>query len=92
MHHLEDEDKIGFINELDKCLSNDGEIIIGDVGFKTGELLEKCKIRYGDYWDDGEIYFVFDELKQSFLNKQINFTTISHCAGIIQLKKYRNLN
>ncbi|MBB6631917.1 class I SAM-dependent methyltransferase [Clostridium algidicarnis] len=87
MHHLEDKDKIKFVNELDKHLSNNGEIIIGDVAFETRELLEQCKIRSGDYWDDEEIYIVFDELKESFPKNNIAFISISHCAGIIQYKR-----
>lgn len=87
MHHLEDEEKINFINKLDKYLSNDGEIIIGDIGFETRELLEDCKVKSIDYWDEEECYFVFDELKDSFSKKDISFTNISHCAGIIYIRK-----
>ena len=87
MHHLEDKEKIKFINKLDKYLSSDGEIIIGDVAFETRGLLEQCKIKYADYWDDEEIYFVFDELKEFFPKEDISFTTISYCAGIIQIRK-----
>ena len=87
MHHLEDEDKIKFINKLEEYLSRDGRIIIGDIAFETRELLEQCKVKYENYWDDEEIYFVFDELKEFFPEEDISFTTISHCAGIIQLRK-----
>lgn len=87
MHHLEDKDKIKFINKLKNQLFNDGEIIIGDIAFETGRLLEQCKEKYAYYWDDEEIYFIFDELKEFFPKEDISFTTISHCAGIIQLRK-----
>lgn len=87
MHHLQDKDKIKFINTLDKYLYNDGQIIIGDVAFKTTELLEQCKRKHADSWDDEEIYFVFDEVKKSFYKKDITFTPISYCSGVIQLKK-----
>ena len=87
MHHLEDKDKIKFINKLKNQLSNDGEIIIGDIAFETRELLEQCKAKYENYWDDEEIYFAFDELKELFPKEDISFTTISHCSGIIQLRK-----
>jgi len=87
MHHLEDEDKIKLINKLEEYLSRDGRIIIGDIAFETRELLEQCKVKYENYWDDEEIYFVFDELKEFFPEEDISFTTISHCAGIIQLRK-----
>ena len=87
MHHLEDKDKIKFINKLNNQLSNEGEIIIGDIAFGTRGLLQQCKAKYDNYWDDEEIYFVFDELKEFFPKEDISFTTISHCAGIIQLRK-----
>ena len=57
------------------------------IAFKTRELLEKCKANYNEYWDDEEIYFVFEELKESLYNKNISFTEISHCSGVIQISK-----
>ncbi len=86
MHHLEDKDKVEFINKLSEQLFKDGEIVIGDVAFETRELLEQCKIKTGE-WDDEEVYFVFDELEEFFPKDSITFTPISHCAGIIQIKK-----
>lgn len=87
MHHLEDEEKNEFIEKLENNLNKDGKIIIGDIAFKTRELLEKCKTDYNEYWDDEEIYFVFEELKESLFNKNISFTEISHCSGVIQISK-----
>lgn len=87
MHHLEDEEKNEFIEKLENCLNKDGKIIIGDIAFKTRELLEKCKAKYNEYWDDEEIYFVFEELKEFLFNKNISFTEISHCSGVIQILK-----
>ncbi len=87
MHHLEDEEKNEFIEKLENYLNEDGKSIIGDIAFKTRELLEKCKANYNEYWDDEEIYFVFEELKESLYNKNISFTEISHCSGVIQISK-----
>ena len=87
MHHLEDVEKNEFIEKLENYLNRDGKIIIGDIAFKTRELLEKCKTNYNEYWDDEEIYFVFEELKESLFNKNISFTEISHCSGVIQISK-----
>lgn len=87
MHHLKDEEKNEFIEKLESYLNKDGKIIIGDIAFKTRELLEKCKANYNEYWDDEEIYFVFEELKESLYNKNISFTEISHCSGVIQISK-----
>lgn len=86
MHHLEDKEKVDFINMIDNYLSDDGEIIIGDVAFKTRTLLEQCKAET-DEWDDDEVYIVFDELEEYFPEGNISFTTISHCAGILRIRK-----
>ena len=63
MHHLDDKEKLDLINQLWEYLSSGGKIIIGDVAFKNRELLEACKKKSLDYWDDEEVYFVFDEFK-----------------------------
>lgn len=86
MHHLADEEKVDLICKLENHLSEEGKIIIGDVAFETRKLLEQCKDE-SNQWDDEEIYFVFDEIKESLSNKDIDFTTISHCAGVIHIKK-----
>lgn len=87
MHHLEDEDKTKFINRLGHYLTKDGEILIGDIAFRTRELMELCKINYDNYWDEEEVYFVVDELKESLFDKEVNFTKISHCSGVIEISK-----
>lgn len=87
IHHLGDGEKNEFIEKLENYLNKDGKIIIGDIAFKTRELLEKCKANYNEYWDDEEIYFVFQELKESLFNKNISLIEISHCSGIIQISK-----
>jgi len=85
MHHLEDDEKNQFIKKLGNYLNKDGKIIIGDIVFKTRELLERCKRNYNEYWDDEEIYFVFEELKETLFDKNINFIEISHCSGVIEI-------
>ncbi len=85
LHHLDDESKIEFINELLPLLEEDGSLYIGDVAFKTREDLENCQKDAGDYWDEEEFYFVFDELKDYFPNA--TFNQVSHCAGILTIKK-----
>ena len=83
LHHLTDEQKVSFLNTLQGCLNENGQILIGDVAFETREKLEQCREAAGDEWDDEEIYFVADELKRSFPN--LSFLQVSHCAGILTL-------
>ena len=83
LHHLTDEQKVIFLHALQKQLSENGKILIGDVAFETREQLEQCKEKAGEEWDDEEIYFVIDELKREF--PDLIFTKISYCAGVICL-------
>lgn len=87
LHHLTDMGKVGFITQLLNRLSADGVIIIGDVVFETRIKLNKCKRESGDGWDSDEFYIVFDELKRHFPAGKVNFSQVSHCAGIISISK-----
>jgi methionine biosynthesis protein metW len=85
LHHLEDKEKILFIKSLIPLLADGGKIFIGDVAFKTSEELESCKEQAGKYWDNDEIYFVYDEIKNYF--SSINFEKVSYCSGVIIISK-----
>ena len=66
LHHLTDEQKVAFLQELLPLLQDNGCIYVGDVAFATRAQLEQCKAQAGDDWDASEIYFIYDELKQSY--------------------------
>lgn len=85
LHHLRDEDKINFIKSLLPLLNDGGKILIGDVAFRTRDELEACKLQAVNSWDDEEFYFVYDEMKDKF--PTATFKQISHCAGIITIKR-----
>ncbi len=85
LHHLTDEQKIGFIAELRGVLKEGGRILIGDVAFQNREALSSCRQQVGDEWDDDEIYFVADELKNVFPN--LEFNQLSYCAGVLTLPR-----
>lgn len=85
LHHLTDEQKVAFLQELLPLLQDNGCIYVGDVAFATRAQLEQCKAQAGDDWDASEIYFVYDELKQAF--PQLRFEPVSYCAGLLTLKK-----
>ena len=83
LHHLTDAEKLPFFNSLLELLKEDGEILVGDVAFRTRAELEVCKKQTGAAWDEDEIYFVADELASTF--PQLEFTPVSPCAGILSL-------
>ena len=83
LHHLTDEEKVGFIEDLRSLLSDGGTIYIGDVMFGKRVQLEACKADAGDDWDGDEIYFVVDELQAHF--PQMRFEPLSYCSGVLTL-------
>ena len=85
IHHLRDDQKIVFLNELLEHLKDDGKILIGDVAFRTREELDQCKKKSGDEWDDDEIYCVADELRVEF--PSLVFRKITFCSGILMLAR-----
>lgn len=85
LHHLTDEQKVSFIHSLVSLLSDHGCIYIGDIAFESRLAMEQCKEVFKDRWDEDEIYFVIEELKQWF--PALEFEKISFCAGLILLKK-----
>lgn len=84
-HHLTDEQKIGFIEELLNHLKSDGLILIGDAAFENRAQLEQCRNNAGADWDDEEIYVVIDELKKTF--PKLSFSQVSYCAGVLTFRK-----
>ncbi len=85
LHHLTDLQKVSFLEELMLLLKDGGAIYIGDVAFETRSLLEECKAQAGDAWDEDEIYFVYDELKEKF--PEMKFEPLSDCSGILTLER-----
>ena len=85
LHHLTDSQKVSFLSSLLSLLNDGGCLYIGDVAFQTRAELEACRAACGEEWDEEEIYFVFDELKQAFPAMQ--FEPMSCCAGLLSLHR-----
>lgn len=83
LHHLTDPQKVRFIQSLLPLLKEGGCIYIGDVAFERREQLEECRRAEGDGWDEDEIYFVYDEMRE--LLPELRFERFSHCAGLLTL-------
>lgn len=84
LHHLTDPQKVSFLQSLLALLNEGGCIYIGDVAFENRSALEECKAHAGEEWDDDEIYFVYDEIKEFI--PSIHFEQMSDCAGLISIK------
>ena len=85
LHHLTLEGKRDFLMQLRRQLAPEGEILIGDVAFRTRTELEACRKTAGSAWDDEEIYFVLEELLPFF--PDLRYEKISDCAALMVLKK-----
>lgn len=84
LHHLTDPQKVSFLRSLIPLLNPDGGIFIGDVAFETRQDLDACRIQAGEGWDNGEIYFVLEELRPQIPN--LTFTKYSGCAGLLEIR------
>lgn len=88
LHHLSDDAKVTFIEELLDILAPGGSILIGDVCFRSRHDLNSCRESCGDDWDDDEIYFVFSEVQDRFgILCNLSFHAYSFCSGIIEIRK-----
>jgi putative AdoMet-dependent methyltransferase len=88
LHHLTDEAKITFIQNLLSLLKDDGKIFIGDIAFQTRDNLENCRKESAGYWDDDEFYFVADEIYSALGDVCTSeFYPISHCGGMFIITK-----
>jgi putative AdoMet-dependent methyltransferase len=88
LHHLTDEAKIKFIQNLLSLLKDDGKIFIGDIAFQTRENLENCRKESAGYWDNDEFYFVADEIHSALGDVcTFEFHSISHCGGVFIITK-----
>lgn len=85
LHHLTDEHKVTFIENIILLLKDRGCIYIGDVAFDSYKEMEKSKSLIGDEWDDEEIYFVVDEIIKVF--PKMKFERFSFCAGLFSMEK-----
>ena len=85
IHHLDDDAKIAFLKELQTHLLPAGKIFIGDVAFGTREELDACRDSCGDEWDEDEFYLVAEEVSKEIA--EVQFQKVSHCAGILILRR-----
>jgi len=88
IHHLTYEEQSKFLLSALEYLSEDGCIIIGDVAFKTAEMLEKCREENEMHWDPDEFYLIYSELVKSLgAHCQTEYQQVSHCGGIVRITK-----
>lgn len=85
IHHLDNLGKVKLINQLKNILSENGKIIIADVGFKTNKDLLACKEQYSHKWDESEIYIVEEDIVKQLQDNglDVNYTQMSSCAGVL---------
>lgn len=87
IHHLNDDEKVEFIEELKQLLIPGGKIIVADVSFENQQELKDCRALSGDSWDEDEVYIVADKLTKMLSDRGINcfYKQISSCAGILEI-------
>jgi putative AdoMet-dependent methyltransferase len=87
IHHLSDEQKKTFIDDLMNHLVEDGMLVFGDVAFETDKEMIQTKERYQNRWDEDEFYLVFDRMVEMFPYYTVNFMKVSFCSGVITISR-----
>src|SRR5699024_1702333 len=80
-----------FIEKLLSMTKKEGQILIGDVAFKTREMLNMCKQDNRERYDSDEFYYVYAEVKSAWQdNCQCACYRVSHGGGVLNInKKYK---
>ncbi len=86
IHHLDDTQKLEFLELLVAHLTPKGQILIGDVAFASHAEHDRCREQCGESWDSDEYYMVADKMKIQLPN--LCFESTSFCSGIISLKPF----
>lgn len=88
LHHLEETAHSAMLAALFRLLKPGGLLLVGDVAFAGEAERNACRVKYGEAWDDAEFYPAYEVYRQS-LGVPITFEAVSHCAGIVTIKKPR---
>ncbi len=86
IHHLSDEQKISFLKKVvSDNLTENGKIIIADVGFETEESFATARNEYDNLWDPDEFYLCGERLVKRLSDEGLdfNYRQLSACAGAL---------
>ena len=86
-HHLRDGGKAALLRSLWNALKPGGQILVGDVSFRTRQERDECAQKYREIWDHDEHYFAAEELFQQLRGLPCSYIKISHCAGILTVAR-----
>ncbi|UCC79158.1 MAG: methyltransferase domain-containing protein [Candidatus Zixiibacteriota bacterium] len=89
LHHLNDRQKVKFFQRtIENNLSENGKIIIADIGFETESSFNIARDEYGESWEDeedGEYYMCGEKMVDLLRGMGISviYKQVSSCAGIL---------
>lgn len=89
-HHIPTVLKKMYLKHLVSYLKQDGQLIIGDIGFKTREDYKFCASENQGHWDtdEAEYYFVYEEFREYLEeNFEIEYTQFSSCGGLLIVRR-----
>lgn len=94
IHHLNHINQISLLESLYNKLNSEGVIVIGDVMTSRIKEMEDLRVKYISIWDDEEYYPIYEKYNSKTLSNiyLIKFDKISHCSGIMTLKKEYSIN
>lgn len=89
LHHVRPGLRERLFSGLAEHLSENGEILVGDLIFPTSAEYEECHQKFRDVWDEEETYFTAEELEDRMkkLDLTCSFHPISFCAGVLAIRR-----
>lgn len=87
IHHLDDDERTGLLNNLYPLLKKEGKIIIGDVMTETEFEMIMAQERDNAIWDFDEHYIIVEKLVPNHSEFRVYFYPKSYCSGVLVLNK-----
>lgn len=84
-HHLDHYEKVSLLQDMLRQLKEGGQIIIGDLAFKSREEMKKFRKEHKENWLYEDMYMLYEECIKDFSN--VTWMEVSKCAGIVVITK-----
>jgi len=89
-HHIPTVLKKMYVKHLVSYLKPEGQLIIGDIGFRTRKDYLRCETENEGHWDtdEADYYFVYEEFKMYLEgNFNVEYTQFSSCGGLLVIRR-----
>jgi putative AdoMet-dependent methyltransferase len=87
LHHMADAKKAALLRMLWGLLEPGGQILVGDISFRTRCERVACREKNRGIWDSSEYYFTVEEFFRRLKGLPCTYEAIPPCAGILTIAR-----